>query len=133
MECFREIITGVLMKFLVDMVLSPGTVDFLKNKGYNVIRVNEVFEGGRIDDKRIFKYARENNYCIITADLDFGEILAFSQSKNPSTIILRLEDPRIPNVNSVLEDSLPKIAQAIEDGSIIIIEDKKIRIRELPI
>jgi len=46
---------------------------------------------------------------------------------------LRLEDPRIPKVNGVLIDSIPKIEQAIEDGSIIIIEDKKIRIRELPI
>jgi len=44
-----------------------------------------------------------------------------------------LEDPRIPNINRILVESLPKIAQAIEDGSIIIIEDKKIRIRELPI
>jgi len=53
------------MKFLVDMALSPRTVDFLKNKGYNAIRVNEVFEGRGIDDKRIFEYARDNNYCII--------------------------------------------------------------------
>ncbi len=121
------------MKFLVDMALSPRTVDFLKNKGYNAIRVNEIFEGRGVDDKKIYAYARENNYCIITADLDFGELLAFSQSKSPSTIILRLEDPRIPNVNSILIDSLPKISQAIKDGSIIVIEDNKIRIRELPI
>jgi len=59
------------MKFLVDMALSPKTVDFLKNKGYHAVRVNEVFEGRGIDDKKIFKYARENNYCIITVDLDF--------------------------------------------------------------
>jgi len=121
------------MKFLVDMALSPRTVEYLKNKGYNAIRVNEVFEGSGIDDKKIFNYARENNYCIITADLDFGELLALSQSKKPSTIILRLEDPRILNVNSILDDSIPKITQALEDGSIIIIQDKKIRIRELPI
>jgi len=121
------------MKFLVDMALSPKTVDFLKNKGYNAVRINEVFEGRGINDKRIFDYARENNYCIITADLDFGELLAFSQSKNPSTIILRLEDPRISNINKILMNSLPKITQAIAEGSIIIIQDKKIRIRELPI
>ena len=133
MERFREIITGVFMKFLVDMALSPKTVKFLKNNGYNAVRVNEVFEDRGIEDKKIFNYARENNYCLITADLDFGELLAFSQSKKPSTIILRLEDPRIQNINRTLLESLPKIVQAIKDGSIIILHDDKIRIRELPI
>ncbi len=33
-----------------------------------------VFERGGIDDKRIFNYARENNHCLITSDLDFGEL-----------------------------------------------------------
>lgn len=33
------------MKFLVDMALSPKTVDFLNRNGYNAIRVNEIFEG----------------------------------------------------------------------------------------
>lgn len=133
MERFREISTVVLMKFLVDMALSPKTVEFLKNKGYNAIRVNEIFEGKGIDDKTIFEHARDNYYCLITADLDFGELLAFSRSKKPSTIILRLKDPRIPNTNRVLLESLPKVKQAIIDGSIIILLDMKIRIRELPI
>jgi len=121
------------MKFLVDMALSPKTVVFLNNNGYNAIRVNEAFEGRGIDDKRIFKYAKDDVYCLITADLDFGEILAFTKSKKPSTIILRLEDPRIPNVNRILLESLPKITQAIEKGSIIVLHDDKIRIRELPL
>jgi len=30
------------MKFLVDMPLSPKTVDFLKKSGYEAIRVNEL-------------------------------------------------------------------------------------------
>ena len=121
------------MKFLVDMALSPKTVKFLKQKGYNAVRVNEVFEGEGIDDNSIFKYARDNDFCLITADLDFGEILAFTQSKTPSTIILRLEDPRITKINRVLEESLPKLEQAIIKGSIIILQDRRIRIRELPI
>ncbi len=30
------------MKFLVDMALSPKTVNFLRSLNYNVVRVNEV-------------------------------------------------------------------------------------------
>ena len=121
------------MKYLVDMALSPKTVKFLKEKGYDAVRVNEVIEGRGIDDKSIFEFAITNDYCLITADLDFGEILAFTQSKKPSTIILRLDDPRVTNANHILEKSLPKVQQAIINGSIIILQDRKIRIRELPI
>ena len=121
------------MKFLVDMALSPQTVKYLNKKNYNVIRVNEVFEKKGIEDQEIFEYAIMNKYYIITADLDFGEILAFTHSNEPSTIILRLEDPRVDNVNILLENSIPKIVDALKDGSIIIIEEKRIRIRKLPL
>ncbi|MFX1511615.1 MAG: DUF5615 family PIN-like protein [Promethearchaeota archaeon] len=120
------------MKYLIDMALSPRTVDFLKKHNYNATRVNEVLPKNS-DDESIFSYAIENNYCIITADLGFGEILAYAQAKKPSVIILRLEDQRVENVNKILKDSLSKIEKEIEKGSVIIIEDDRIRIRPLPI
>ncbi|MHA1228850.1 MAG: DUF5615 family PIN-like protein [Candidatus Hodarchaeales archaeon] len=121
------------MKYLIDMALSPKTVEFLKKKGYIAVRINEIFQEKGIEDIIIFNFAIKNDYCIITADLDFGEILAYTRSKRPSTIILRLEDPRIEKVNKILAETLPKVQQAIKKGSIIVIQDKKIRIRELPI
>ncbi|MCX9076399.1 MAG: DUF5615 family PIN-like protein [Candidatus Methanoperedens sp.] len=44
------------MKFLVDMPLSPKTVRFLKNLGYEAIRVSELGMS-KSKDKDIFDYA----------------------------------------------------------------------------
>jgi len=121
------------MKFLVDKALSPRTVAYLRENGYNAVRVDTVIPGTVVEDETIFNYAIENDYYIITADLDFGEILAYSKSKRPSTIILRLEDQRVTNVNRLLVQVLPKISKALEEGSIIILQDKRIRIKPLPI
>lgn len=121
------------MKFLLDMALSPRTAEFLKKKGYKVVRVNEVIPGRGIEDKIIFDYATENEYCIITADLDFAEILAFTRSLKPSTIILRVEDQRVENVNQLLAEVLTKVENEIREGSIIIVEENRIRIRPLPV
>ncbi len=124
------------MKFLMDMALSPKSVEFLKNNGYDVVRVNEVIEkikGKPIEDIEIYEFAIKNNYTIITADLDFGEILAYSKSSSPSTIVLRIEDFQVKNVNEKLKLALPKIKDELDEGSIIIIEKHRIRIKKLPI
>lgn len=121
------------MKFLIDKALSPRTVAYLIENGYNAVRADTVIPGTVVEDETIFNYAIENGYYIITADLDFGAILAYTKSKRPSTIILRLEDQRIANINRLLLQVLPKIAKALEDGSIIIIQENQIRIKPLPI
>lgn len=38
------------------------------------VRVNEI-NMGNASDKEVFNYARDNDYILITMDLDFGYIL----------------------------------------------------------
>ena len=63
------------MKFLVDMALSPKTVKVLRDSGYEAIRVNQLGMA-KSKDREILAYARKNDMAVITADLDFGDILA---------------------------------------------------------
>lgn len=51
------------MKFLVDMPLSPKTVDFLKNMGYEAIRVSEPGMA-KSKDREIFNYAVKNEMIV---------------------------------------------------------------------
>jgi len=121
------------MKYLVDKVLSQKSVSFLNEKGFEAVRVNKAISEDHVKDEEIFTFAIEKNYVIITMDLDFGQILAITRSSQPSTIILRLEDPRVKNVNDKLLKILPIIQKELLEGSIIIIEENRIRIRKLPI
>jgi len=70
---------------------------------------------------------------VITADLDFGDILAFTGYKKPSVIIFRLKDPSPDHVKSLLLSAIPRIKDSLDKGSIVVIEDYRIRVRELPI
>ena len=70
---------------------------------------------------------------IITQDLDFSEIISLTGKKAPSLISLRLSSSRIEYVNKRLEEVLPKIEYDIEKGSIIVVEDSRIRVKSLPV
>ncbi len=121
------------IKLLADMNISPKTVARLKARGYNIIRVNEI-NMSKSKDKEIIEYARDNEYILITMDLDFGYILSYIKDNKPSVIILRLISPKPDNVSSHLLKALNNkdILNNLIKGSIIIIEDNKIRMRELP-
>lgn len=120
------------MKFLVDMALSPKTARFLADLGYEAVRVNEVGLA-RAKDEEIIEYAANKDMVVITADLDFGTILAYTKRNKPSVIIFRLSNPSPDHVNSLLPSILPRIEEPLKKGSIIIVEDDRVRIRELPI
>ena len=120
------------MKFLIDMALSPKTVKVLRNSGYEAVRVNELGMA-KSKDGEILECAAKNDMIVITADLDFGDILAFTGYKKPSVIIFRLKDPSPDHINSLLLSTIPRIKDSLDKGSIVVIEDYRIRIRELPV
>jgi predicted nuclease of predicted toxin-antitoxin system len=120
------------MKFLVDMALSPKTVIVLRNSGYEAVRVNELGMA-KSRDREILEYAAKNDMIVLTADLDFGDILAFTRYKKPSVIIFRLKDPSPDHVNSLLLSAISHINDSLDKGSIVVIDDYRIRIRELPV
>jgi len=120
------------MRFLLDMPVSPKTEEFLKKQGYNAVRVDKL-KMHKSTDKEIFDYAIERNMVIITADLDFGKILSYFKSSKPSVIIFRIRYPSPENVNKLLLTVLPKVKGELETGSLILLEDDRIRIKKLPI
>lgn len=120
------------MKFLADMPISPRTIEFLRRKGYHAIRVDKL-KMAKATDREIFDYAIKNEMIIITTDLDFGTILAYTKKKKPSIIILRLKNPSPKVINDLLEKGLPNVEEYLRKGAIIVIGEDKIRIRELPI
>jgi len=120
------------MKILADIHISPITVHFLQNLGYDAIRVNEILPSNS-SDKTIVETAKKQRRVIITQDLDFSEIISLAGKKSPSLVSLRLSSSRIEYVNKRLEEVLPKIEYDVEKGSIIVVEDSRIRLRSLPV
>jgi predicted nuclease of predicted toxin-antitoxin system len=70
---------------------------------------------------------------ILTHDLDYGSILAFSGEATPSVIIFRVRNTQPQYLFSRLMRSWPQIQASLAQGAIVILEDAALRIRELPI
>ena len=77
------------------------------------------------------KFAKDNGYTIITEDLNFGAILAYTKEIAPSVIILRVGNLNTDQINQLLRKTLPSIIDI--KNCIIVIERARIRIRKLPI
>jgi predicted nuclease of predicted toxin-antitoxin system len=120
------------MKFLADMGISPRLTEELRQRGHDAVHLSE--QGlNRMTDGEILQKARQENRIVLTHDLDFGELLAASGGDLPSVIIFRLKDMRPSNVARHLFGILNQRSDALEQGVIISVTDRKIRIRSLPI
>jgi predicted nuclease of predicted toxin-antitoxin system len=76
------------MKILVDMNLSPAWVNFLAEAGYEATHWYKIGLGNA-SDSELMAWAIKNDYVVLTADLDFGAILAVSKRVGPSVVQLR--------------------------------------------
>jgi predicted nuclease of predicted toxin-antitoxin system len=63
------------MKLLIDMNLSPRWVASLNQAGWEAVHWSSVGKGNELDSE-IMRYAAEQNYVVLTHDLDFSAILA---------------------------------------------------------
>ncbi|MCD6220476.1 DUF5615 family PIN-like protein [Candidatus Calescamantes bacterium] len=121
-----------MIKFLADMPISIKTVQFLREKGYDIYHLREK-NLQRLSDEGIIKLARRENRVILTADLDFSFLSFLSRKQFPSVIIFRLEDETSEHINALLSKYLPIIERQLISGAIVIFEESRVRIRKLPI
>ncbi len=120
------------MKFLADMGISPRSVDFLRHSGVEAVHVHELGLD-RLPDARIVEKARSEGYVVLTHDLDFGELLALTGADLPSVVIFRLQSMRPSNVNRYLQILMTEHGAALNEGAILSVNDRHIRVRRLPI
>jgi len=120
------------IQLLADMNISPQTVTFLQQQGWDMIRVSEVLSA-TASDSEILEFARREERVIVTQDLDFSTLLALSGYNQPSLITLRLLASDPDTVNQKLIEVLPTIKQELEEGCAVTMEDTVVRIRRLPI
>jgi predicted nuclease of predicted toxin-antitoxin system len=120
------------MRFLADMGISMVTVNWLRGLGHDAKHLTEekLF---RLSDDLILKKAKDENRILLTCDLDFGHLLSITNENSPSTIVFRLEFQTLLNHIHKLTRLFDESLDALLSGSIISVDDSKIRIRSLPI
>lgn len=121
------------MRFLVDQNLSPQVAELLRDAGHEAVHTREVGME-RSDDDAIFDRAAAEDRTIVSADTDFGTLLAERATSRPSVVLWRrTHDRRAASVVALLLANLTFIEQALAEGAIVVFQEERLRVRRLPL
>ena len=121
------------MRLLIDANLSPRVAATLHDAGHEAVHVADIGMLGASDDA-ILAHAAAAGQVIVSADTDFGELLAVTGAVRPSVVLLRSADHLTQDQQAVLlVANLPAVTAELDAGAVVSIARGRLRVRPLPV
>jgi predicted nuclease of predicted toxin-antitoxin system len=121
------------LRFLVDNALLPEVARALSDEGCDAVHVRDLDLQAAADEE-LFELAATGERVIVSADTDFGTLLALRRAREPSVILFRrASGRRAPEQARLLVENLAAMSTGLEEGAVAILEENRIRLRRLPI
>jgi len=121
------------VKFLVDLNLSPHLARRLVEADQDAVHCADL-ELFAATDEHILAVARDEARVVVSADADFGTILARTRASSPSLILVRRsQGRRVEQLVDLVVANLPAVEDDLVAGSIVVLGEGTVRIRRLPI
>ena len=120
------------MKFVVDVCLSHVIAEALNNMGHTAAHWSTL-GGSTASDATIMAWAAERGHTIVTADLDFGDLLFLTKASTPSVIMFRCADHAPGLIIALLDDIVGRFNVELTSGCLISADEVSARVRTLPL
>ena len=120
------------MRILVDECLSQAVADLLRELGHDAIHVGDRKLLGH-SDPEVMRCALDEARVLVSADTDFGELLARSNAALPSVVLLRRTVHAPSDQATTIDEVLGLVADELHAGAMVVVSNDRIRVRPLPI
>ena len=120
------------MKVLVDVCLSAALIDLLNDNGHLAVHWSSL-GAGNAKDSAIMRWSAENGHVIVSADLDFGDLLALTKAAVPSVILIRSSDQSPQHIAPYVVEALDRFSTELDQGCLISVDEDNARMRILPL
>ncbi|HEV8717418.1 MAG TPA: DUF5615 family PIN-like protein [Candidatus Binatia bacterium] len=118
-----------MLRFKLDENADPRWREPLAQAGYEVSTVAEESLQGA-EDEVVAKVCQKERRCLITADLDFAQILDYPPEKYVGLIILRHPHPTLAGMVRLIRQIVAALPNESPVGRLWIVEPGRIRIHE---
>jgi predicted nuclease of predicted toxin-antitoxin system len=120
------------VNFLLDQNLSPRLAELLTTADHSAQHVRDLHLI-QASDQEVLAAAEQASAVLLSADTDFGELLARSNADRPSEILLRRQEGRrASEIAALIVANLAAITNDLDAGALVVIDDDRIRVRNLP-
>lgn len=121
------------MRFLVDENLSWRLAELLAEAGHDAVHVRDLHAAGA-PDIAVLALAVADERVIISADTDFGALLAQSRATKPSVILVRAIAGRRPtDLARTILTHLYLLEAHLKSGAVAAFSEADVRVRPLPL
>ena len=117
------------VQLVVDMNLSPDWIAELAQHGWSAVHWSTI-GNPRADDAEIMEWARANGYVVF---LDFGTALALTHATGPSVLQVRGQNVLHEHMSPFVIAALRQHDAALAAGAMVVFEERKSRVRILPL
>jgi len=118
-----------MARFLVDEDLPRSLARLLRTESLDAEDVRDVGLRGKTDSE-VLQYAVSHDRVVITADLDFANLLAVPLGSHHGILVARLpNEVPVARLNAVILDAIKALSDDEVRGSLVIVEPGRIRLR----
>jgi predicted nuclease of predicted toxin-antitoxin system len=120
------------LRLLIDMNLTVDWIAVLASNGFSSVHWSPIGPH-EAPDQVLMKWARDNGHVVFTHDLDFGTILALTHDDGPSVLQVRGQNVLPEHLGTLVIAALRQYESALASGAIVVVEERRSRVRVLPL